>query len=219
MLAPLALLYWTINLLIVPPTQTFVRWIASKELEIIYVLILSLGRADSILESLQLTKRPGHICFSMQAVLSRQDFHPSQALLQRLIHWCGVVGIQKVTVYSPNTLPWLEKVKSNEKWPGKVAWVNRKDGISTIVSLARDPSQCISSLDQLHTGHLHSSEDRYCGPDLLLSLGSHPGMALGGIPLPLLVNAEIMYGGTSVSVLEFASLLEDFSNSEQRFGK
>lgn len=96
--------------------------------------------------------------------------------------------------------------------------VTRKQGIAAIVALARTPAQSIVHTDHLYTA-LASSQADYRSPDLLLSIGPHPGMPLGGIPPLLLCNAEVMYAGEDMGVLDFVDLLEEYSSVEQRFGK
>lgn len=95
-----------------------------------------------------------------------------------------------------------------------ISWVNRKQGIPSIVALARSPTQSLA--DQLYC---NSQAEQSRSPDLLLSLGPQPGMQLGGIPPLLLTNAEIMYAGETMGVLDFAGLLEEYASVEQRFGK
>jgi hypothetical protein len=69
-LAVVAVLYWLMERIGVSARQALVKWIARKQLELVYVKVLAWGREATILESMQLPKRPYHICLSIQPVRS-----------------------------------------------------------------------------------------------------------------------------------------------------
>jgi len=69
-LAVAAVLYWLVDRGLVRTTQRLARWVARKELELVYVKVLARGREATLLESLQLSKRPYHLCICIQPVRS-----------------------------------------------------------------------------------------------------------------------------------------------------